>query len=79
MTFEPCRPATIKLLPYGGAPFLKWPFSMSQGWSAVLFTSFSRPTFIITFELYQFGDTIESAQSRYSRIVYHFLFLVHYI
>ena len=21
MTFQPCRPATIKLLPYGGAPF----------------------------------------------------------
>lgn len=21
MTFQPCRPATIKLLPYGGVPF----------------------------------------------------------
>ena len=23
MTFQPCRPATIKLLPYGGAPFAR--------------------------------------------------------
>ena len=26
MTFQPCRPATIKLLPYGDVPLCRMPF-----------------------------------------------------